>query len=334
MLATPTQNEFYAYQDSIYLFKANEQSLNFTLVQKYPFSNHLKDLEIKELKIDFIKDSLYLHRYEQDSVFGSHGYPIYQSYGFSLGHGAPADTFKESSKKYNELYYELSGLPKISSYLNYANKREIEVAFRLFENDSTVYRLLSTKLKDDLSRITNPVVQVSAAGDTSIFIAGSDSVGSGPFPHRTVLLAFDGKLNLLWRRNYLQKMNSWAQTLAADENSNLLIGGTYSESKTYYRRYRAFVLGVSSNGSSQSNSVTNVNIYPNPVQDQMRFQFRGPLKSYNIFTLSGVLLEQGQIITQGWQHRINSSTLKPGTYILQFKEEAGRIHSIQFVKSF
>ena len=84
--------------------------------------------------------------------------------------------------------------------------------------------------------------------------------------------------------------------------------------------------------TSTSDSVSNVTIFPNPVEREFTLQLKNEkIIAFSIFDLSGNK-KTDEKIEPSYEHKIDVSMLSEGSYILQIITEKNQYTSIQFIK--
>ncbi len=82
------------------------------------------------------------------------------------------------------------------------------------------------------------------------------------------------------------------------------------------------------------NDAVKISIYPNPVEDQLKFQLdiQGKISVKVINQLGQVVISQELMVAKGTQASISTSTLEDGVYFLQISNNAGYNAHASFIK--
>ncbi|MDO5509482.1 MAG: T9SS type A sorting domain-containing protein [Weeksellaceae bacterium] len=140
------------------------------------------------------------------------------------------------------------------------------------------------------------------------------------------VIEVDDEGTLLWQSTYGGSGGETALTVVPLTNGNFLVGGATSSTdgdiSENLGNTDGWMIYIGENLSTAEVAANNtLNVYPNPVKDQLFVKSELPVLKTSIIDMSGRVLNTAKHNSQ--QVSLNTSALLPGVYILSIETEAG-----------
>jgi len=152
-----------------------------------------------------------------------------------------------------------------------------------------------------------------------VFVGSTKSYGSGEFDMWVVKLDADGEMQ--WQKPLGTSGTDYGYGIDITNDGGYIAAGM--------KNGKAWLVKLGGSLGTDEISKNKVSLYPNPVKDMLHISSEKEIESVNIFNMTGQKAAIPMVVVS---KQINTSSLAPGTYLVQIKFKDGETRTEKIIK--
>jgi|GEM_PF-1753271 len=152
-----------------------------------------------------------------------------------------------------------------------------------------------------------------------VFVGSTKSIGNGGFDMWVVKLDADGAMK--WQKALGTSNTDYGYGIDITNDGGYIASGM--------KNGKAWLVKLGGSLGTDEISKNKVSLYPNPVKDVLHISSEKEIESVNIFNMAGQKVAIPMVVVS---KQINTSSLAPGTYLVQIKFRDGETRTEKIIK--